>query len=279
MTKGTRQCSIDECARPLVARGWCAAHYQRWKKYGTPLSGPPMRKIRNAPPVPCTVNGCGASVVSRGWCNVHYRRWLHNGDPGETTLRAPGAGRHSYPPDQKLISLMASFGSYTKVATQVGVRRESLRDYLETRPELRSQMDSHRLPKLTPEDVRERGLVSGREYQRRYRQRDPELARQRRREHMAKYGPDYRHRWNHYNRLRRLTSVGVPDEESREYALILRGDPCCYCGARMEHIDHIHPIFLGGDGSWVNLTAACARCNLTKQARPLLLFMLDTFVR
>lgn len=58
--------------------------------------------------------------------------------------------------------------------------------------------------------------------------------------------------------------------------MILRGDPCCYCGAPMQHIDHIHPIARGGDGSWDNLTAACSSCNQRKQAKTLLMFMLAT---
>lgn len=35
MTK--RRCSIDGCDRPLVARGWCTRHYQRWSSSGDPL--------------------------------------------------------------------------------------------------------------------------------------------------------------------------------------------------------------------------------------------------
>lgn len=59
---------------------------------------------------------------------------------------------------------------------------------------------------------------------------------------MAKYGPEYRRRWNHYNRLRRRGVIGAPDELAVEYMAILAGDPCAYCGAPVEHIDHIEPI-------------------------------------
>lgn len=30
-------CSIPECGRPTLARGWCEAHYRRWRKHGDPL--------------------------------------------------------------------------------------------------------------------------------------------------------------------------------------------------------------------------------------------------
>ena len=29
-----RMCSVDGCDRPVYARGWCHAHYTRWRKYG-----------------------------------------------------------------------------------------------------------------------------------------------------------------------------------------------------------------------------------------------------
>lgn len=91
---------------------------------------------------------------------------------------------------------------------------------------------------------------------------------------MATYGPEYRHRWNHYNRLRRL-ELAPPDELAAEYAEVLRGDPCSYCGRLCEHIDHIDPIARSGNGAWHNLTAACALCNRRKGAKPLLMFLLS----
>jgi hypothetical protein len=35
-----RICSIPECGRPHLARGWCGQHYERWKRYGDPLALP-----------------------------------------------------------------------------------------------------------------------------------------------------------------------------------------------------------------------------------------------
>lgn len=270
----TRVCVIPDCARKVQARGWCPAHYQRWKKYGDPLAGPPFRKPRGAPASPCAVDECQRDAVSRGWCDFHYRRWLTSGDPGEAEKRAPGAGQHQYPADAEVVALMRQLQSESRVAEHLGVRRESFRDYMRSRPDLREAVASLRPELLTPEQVRENARRHSREFQRRFRAEHPEKARRLRREQMARYGPEYRHRWNHYNRLRRL-AVAVPDEVANEYALILRGDPCCYCGKPMGHIDHIQPIARGGTGEWDNLTAACALCNQSKKDRPLLVFMLS----
>lgn len=35
----TTECSVEGCDRPVVnTRGWCALHYQRWRRTGDPLS-------------------------------------------------------------------------------------------------------------------------------------------------------------------------------------------------------------------------------------------------
>lgn len=31
------RCTIEDCERATVARGWCGRHYQRWRTYGDPL--------------------------------------------------------------------------------------------------------------------------------------------------------------------------------------------------------------------------------------------------
>jgi hypothetical protein len=46
-------CSIPVCNKPVHARGWCGAHYTRWRKFGDPLGVAPS-----------------VSVVDRFWAKV-----------------------------------------------------------------------------------------------------------------------------------------------------------------------------------------------------------------
>lgn len=36
---GKRICSIQDCSKPVKARGWCVAHYRRFLRHGDPLGG------------------------------------------------------------------------------------------------------------------------------------------------------------------------------------------------------------------------------------------------
>ena len=40
------RCTVDGCHRAPHMRRWCAAHYQRWRMYGTPTGGGPMHRPR-----------------------------------------------------------------------------------------------------------------------------------------------------------------------------------------------------------------------------------------
>jgi hypothetical protein len=31
------KCSVEGCGRPVLARGWCVLHYDRWRRHGDPL--------------------------------------------------------------------------------------------------------------------------------------------------------------------------------------------------------------------------------------------------
>lgn len=238
-----RTCAVDGCDRTARDHTLCPAHAWRLTKYGDPLAGPPFRKPRGAPHPDCAIDGCDKpgkfrtwhEWSDRRWCESHRRRWKLYGDPEGT------------PPPK--VSTPAQLAA---LAAGRGVPR----------------------PRLSAEQRAENARRSSREWARRWRAENPDEARRVRREQMRTYGPEYRQRWNHHNRLRRL-AIAPPDDLAHEYALILRGDPCSYCGRPVEHIDHIEPIARGGDGQWTNLTGACAGCNWQKNARPLLIFLLD----
>jgi hypothetical protein len=37
------KCSVDGCDRAADVRGWCRAHYKRWRRHGDPTAGQPPR--------------------------------------------------------------------------------------------------------------------------------------------------------------------------------------------------------------------------------------------
>ena len=73
-----RICSIEGCENSRgPSRGWCATHYDRWKRTG--VIGGPIRYLRAAGK--CSVDGCDRARRARGWCKTHYSRWCRNGSP------------------------------------------------------------------------------------------------------------------------------------------------------------------------------------------------------
>lgn len=70
-----RTCSVEGCGRPIIAWGWCNAHYRRWRAHGDPLAD-----ARHHRPT-CSVEGCDGPHRGRGYCNAHYLRWRRYGDP------------------------------------------------------------------------------------------------------------------------------------------------------------------------------------------------------
>ena len=88
----TRICSIADCGKPVAGRGWCTAHWTRWRRHGDPLG--------SAPAVPkevliCSIPQCGKVVLAREWCENHYQRWRKYNDPlgGGPDRNAKGAAR------------------------------------------------------------------------------------------------------------------------------------------------------------------------------------------
>ncbi len=80
-------CSVPNCGRKRLARGWCAAHYQRWRLYGGLNPEVPIKDSSSVRA--CTVIGCmrTETKIIRGMCRSCYGRWLKDGKPA--TPRPP----------------------------------------------------------------------------------------------------------------------------------------------------------------------------------------------
>lgn len=91
------------------------------------------------------------------------------------------------------------------------------------------------------------------------------------REYMTRYRRQNPDKVSGYSEARAAARF-TPD--ALAYAEILGADPCVYCGAPSEHIDHIHPVHLGGSSEWDNLAPTCALCNQRKSTRSVLAFLL-----
>lgn len=76
------KCSVDDCKRDVLSRGWCVKHYNRWLMHGDPVKLPPSKPSLPLPPKPpCAVEDCDRASVIRGWCTAHYHRWRRFGTP------------------------------------------------------------------------------------------------------------------------------------------------------------------------------------------------------
>lgn len=82
MPDGT--CSVPNCPRSVLARGWCAGHYGRWKRTGDVQADQPFRKSeRRTPGAACSIRGCERPAGSLGMCVGHYTRLRRHGDTFE----------------------------------------------------------------------------------------------------------------------------------------------------------------------------------------------------
>lgn len=59
-TKTTIPCSIEGCIRPTLARSWCHAHYELWRRNGIPATQYKPTRVERfwARVDPCRTDGC-----------------------------------------------------------------------------------------------------------------------------------------------------------------------------------------------------------------------------
>lgn len=89
-----RTCSLPECQRPHSGRGWCAAHYQRWRRYGDPLAEDPTYALRRA-----DIEVRFLAKVEKLSCGCW--RWtgncqIRNGERSYGVFKANGSNRQSH---------------------------------------------------------------------------------------------------------------------------------------------------------------------------------------
>jgi hypothetical protein len=77
------ECSVEGCAKPVLARWVCGTHYAYMKRHGT--LPPPM--IRGMQPDICKIDGCNKRATARGWCPMHYQRWRRFGTTDDLPVR------------------------------------------------------------------------------------------------------------------------------------------------------------------------------------------------
>ena len=72
-------------------------------------------------------------------------------------------------------------------------------------------------------------------------------------------------------RLKRYVKVPFRKYVALNTRTVLARDrhECAYCGKRAQSIDHVHPVSRGGKNNWMNVVAACNRCNTLKGDRHL----------
>lgn len=84
MTQATRPkhvCSVAGCELVVSAKGYCPAHYQRWKRWGDPGSA----EI-HPPAAPCSVEGCDRKASAHGYCAAHAKRVQRTGSAGTAEI-------------------------------------------------------------------------------------------------------------------------------------------------------------------------------------------------
>ena len=203
----------------------------------------------------CVDCGVEKNIRARNRCTAHYNKWRKN-----NTERA--WKKANYPSDDELVAMALHAIHTTELARVIGVRRESLRSYLNVRPTLRTRvMDALALHR---EDIiREREKAS----KHNWKLKNPDKVRAYNRKWAKNQNPENRARWNSYNRERRKKQdATLMDEESLEFAAIVCSDPCSYCHSyENPTLEHVIPIELGGDSHWTNLAGACHSCNASKE--------------
>jgi 5-methylcytosine-specific restriction endonuclease McrA len=236
-------CEIDGCDKPHTSRGMCPMHYRRWRVNGDANI---VQKVRGQGA--CYAEGCSTQAASLGLCDRHYRRMRKYG-----STELPEAGKPECMAD-----------GCTSDAYARGACTKHYRRLITHGPEGLTRGD----PRACTLDGCDRPFYAF------------DLCRQ----HWSDgYRARNRERIAQYSALRREQAATgmsrVEVAEALEYRILIAGNPCVYCGAPADTVDHIDAVHLGGTDRWGNLAPACQSCNSSKKIKTPLEFMLWRLAR
>lgn len=129
MAKAHRICSIPDCDKKVAAHGWCATHYARYRRNGSPdIVRRPAPVLDRAPT--CTMDGCENPHFGMGLCAAHYTRNRRHGSPsgGGTSRGEPLAwlcAHQNHDGDECLLWPYARGGGGEAVVTFEGRQRSA----------------------------------------------------------------------------------------------------------------------------------------------------------
>lgn len=188
---------------------------------------------------------------AKGLCSACYKRRRYAADP------------------EKSIGYVRKYHAKNPEKTRERWRAAS-RKFRAENPEKQRQYDLKYYAENTDKrreyerNRRVKNYDKSREACRKYRAANPEKARESGRKYYAKNPEVFRAR-----DARRIASIRTSVNESptaKQIATLMK-DPCVYCGAKSEHMDHVIPLARGGDHNIDNLVPACAKCNLSKGSK------------
>lgn len=74
----TTKCEVEDCLIQRSISNFCAYHYKRFKKTGSPTT--PLKKQLHPKGTPCKVGNCKGKIRAYGYCGLHYGRLQRTGD-------------------------------------------------------------------------------------------------------------------------------------------------------------------------------------------------------
>lgn len=265
---GNRICSIPDCDRRHYARGWCAKHYSKWRRSGTPE---PTVWAKDGQ---CSIDGCGGAPDARGLCSTHYNRWRRTGTT-DTPRRINGAD-----------CSVAGCGRPAKTRTWCPAHYSRWRQYgdvqadrpvLQIKPTVvNGEQQCNGCRRWLPVDN--------------FQPRSPGTCVECRTAKEAAWREANRDYWREWQRtnpdkvqavvqMRRAAKLTLPRERVDRNVIFERDDYTCQlCMEPLDMqagrsqplaatIDHIVPLSKGGHHTYANTQAAHFRCNVAKGNR------------